>query len=101
MQGANILSAALDQGDEKAKRPGILINPPISDYGAWVLVPRTGDFKEIQIIKLQGLMPCFVKKYPRNLQVCEPIRVRRIFCVKTAKIAFYYFRAKGLKGYFR
>ena len=48
MQGASIKTTVLDQGDERAKRPGLLINPPIADYGAWVLAPRSGDFTEIQ-----------------------------------------------------
>lgn len=48
MRGAEIKNAVIDQGDEQEDRPGLLINPPVSFYGAWVLSPRTGDFKEIQ-----------------------------------------------------
>lgn len=39
----------LDTGNEEQKRKGFLINPPASQYkGAWVLIPRSGDFSEIQ-----------------------------------------------------
>lgn len=48
MQGAKVKTVVLDQGDEQKDRPGLLVNPPISEYGAWVLAPRTGNFKEIQ-----------------------------------------------------
>lgn len=57
MQGAVVKSTALDQGDEQKKRAGLLINPPISQYGAWVLAPRTGDFTEIQ-----DYVACVIKK---------------------------------------
>lgn len=44
----NIRRLALDLGDEKTNRPGLLVNPPPNAYfGAWVLVPRTGTFDEI------------------------------------------------------
>ena len=33
-----------------------LINPPLWQYGQWVLVPRTGDFKEIQEL-VKGQIP--------------------------------------------
>jgi LCP family protein required for cell wall assembly len=47
MKDAKIHSVVLDYGDEN--KPGLLINPPISDYGQWVLIPRSGDanFTEI------------------------------------------------------
>ena len=48
MQGTTIKTIVLDQGDEKQKREGLLINPPVSQYGTWALSPRTGDFTEIQ-----------------------------------------------------
>ncbi len=52
MKDASIQSVVLDYGDEKQKKPGLLVNPPISkDYGnQWVLIPRigNGDFSEIQ-----------------------------------------------------
>lgn len=48
MQGAEVKTVVLDQGDDQKDRPGLLINPPASLYGTWVLTPRTGDFKEIQ-----------------------------------------------------
>lgn len=52
MRNAKIQSAVIDQGNEEANRPGLLVNPPISsDYNyAWVLIPRTGNgnFTEIQ-----------------------------------------------------
>lgn len=44
-----IKTLTLDTGDEKNGREGFLINPPSWVYdGAWVLVPRTGNFGEIQ-----------------------------------------------------
>lgn len=44
----NIRRLALDQGDEKTNRPGLLVNPPPQQYfGAWVLIPRSGTFDEI------------------------------------------------------
>ena len=48
MQGAKVKTAVLDQGDDQQNRPGLLINPPVSLYGAWVLAPRTGGLNEIQ-----------------------------------------------------
>jgi len=52
MENVIILSATFDYGDEKQKKPGLLVNPPISkEYGnQWVLIPRigNGDFSEIQ-----------------------------------------------------
>lgn len=45
---AQIETLALDTGDEKKGREGLLVNPPLDNYyGAWVLVPRSGDFEEI------------------------------------------------------
>lgn len=38
----------LDQGNEAEGRRGLLINPPTAKYGAWVLEPRNGDWKDIQ-----------------------------------------------------
>ncbi len=35
----------LDMGTQD--KPGLLINPPVADYGAWVLIPRSGNFAEI------------------------------------------------------
>ena len=52
MQQAKINSAVIDTGEEKTKRQGLLINPPITrDYNLeWVLIPRlgNGNFTEIQ-----------------------------------------------------
>ena len=52
LKNANIQSTVLDYGDKKEKRPGLLVNPAISDdFGRqWVLIPRigNGDFSEIQ-----------------------------------------------------
>jgi len=52
MKEAKIGSAVLDYGDREKKRPGLLVNPPISDEFnmQWVLIPRigNGDFSEIQ-----------------------------------------------------
>ncbi|MDO8620948.1 MAG: LCP family protein [Candidatus Levybacteria bacterium] len=52
MKNVKIESAVLDYGDDQTGRPGLLINPPISqefNY-AWVLIPRigNGNFSEIQ-----------------------------------------------------
>jgi LCP family protein required for cell wall assembly len=51
MKGAKIISTVIDTGDSENNRYGLLINPPLADYGgAWVLAPRTGatDYSEIQ-----------------------------------------------------
>lgn len=52
LKNAQIQSAVLDYGDAKEKRPGLLVNPLISnDFGRqWVLIPRigNGNFSEIQ-----------------------------------------------------
>jgi len=51
MKGAKIASTVIDTGDSETGRYGLLINPPLADYGgAWVLAPRTGatDYSEIQ-----------------------------------------------------
>ena len=51
MKNAKIVSTVLDTGDSDSGRYGLLINPPMSDYGgAWVLAPRAGatDYSEIQ-----------------------------------------------------
>lgn len=52
MKGAKIVSTIIDTGDEQTNRPGLLINPPISnEYSMlWTLIPRTGNgnFSEIQ-----------------------------------------------------
>lgn len=36
----------LDWGEEN--QGGLLVNPPVEEYGSWVLVPRSGDWQEIQ-----------------------------------------------------
>lgn len=38
----------LDEGNSDEGREGLLVNPPLSKYGAWVLEPRSGNWKEIQ-----------------------------------------------------
>ncbi len=52
LKNAKIQSAVLDYGDEKTNRPGLLVNPQISEEydNQWVLIPRIGDgnFSEIQ-----------------------------------------------------
>jgi LCP family protein required for cell wall assembly len=52
MKDAKIQSVVIDAGDEQTQRPGLLINPPISnDYKyAWTLIPRVGNgnFSEIK-----------------------------------------------------
>ncbi len=45
----SIRGLVLDTGDKEKNQKGFLVNPPAWEYdGAWVLVPRSGDFKEIQ-----------------------------------------------------
>lgn len=52
MKGATVSSAVVDAGDEDSGRPGILMNPPISEEykNTWVLIPRMGNgrYAEIQ-----------------------------------------------------
>lgn len=44
-----ITTLILDTGDKEAGRDGFLMNPPTWEYdGSWVLVPRTGDWGEVQ-----------------------------------------------------
>lgn len=61
MQHATISSSVIDYGDYTSNRPGLLINPPISQtYNfASVLIPRIGDgnFSEIQ-----SYVSCFITK---------------------------------------
>jgi anionic cell wall polymer biosynthesis LytR-Cps2A-Psr (LCP) family protein len=45
-QKSVIRTLALDQGTEES--PGFLVSPAIEKYGQWVLVPRTGNWLEIQ-----------------------------------------------------
>jgi len=45
-QKSVIRTLALDQGTEES--PGFLVSPAIEKYGQWVLVPRTGNWQEIQ-----------------------------------------------------
>lgn len=51
MKKAEIHSVVLDYGDPAENRAGLLLNPPIADFGgAWVLIPRIGlgRYTEIQ-----------------------------------------------------
>lgn len=49
MKDAKIGSAIIDEGNPGENRLGLLINPPLVDYGGqWVLVPRSGNFLEIR-----------------------------------------------------
>lgn len=48
INSAKIRTAALDTGDPKTGRPGLLLNPPIWEYGAWVLVPEGGNWEKVQ-----------------------------------------------------
>lgn len=43
---SSIKTLGLDIGTDD--KPGLLTNPPASQYGSYVLVPTTGDWKEIQ-----------------------------------------------------
>src|SRR3989338_1304261 len=45
---SSIRRFSINEGDPLKKTPGLLVNPPMSQYeGAWVLIPRTGNFNEI------------------------------------------------------
>lgn len=49
VNSTKINTLTLDTGDEKNGQAGFLVNPPVWQYdGAWVLVPRSGDWKEVQ-----------------------------------------------------
>lgn len=49
MSQQNIRHITLDTGDKEQNTKGYLINPPLWQYdGEWVLIPRSGDFDEIQ-----------------------------------------------------
>lgn len=48
INSAKIKNVVLDTGDEKTGRVGFLIVPPTFEYGAWVLVPKSGNWKEVQ-----------------------------------------------------
>lgn len=68
MKDAKITHYAIDAGSEKEKKPGLLVNPILSDQYKyqWVLVPRIGegDFSEIHSYVdciVQGKM-CEVKE---------------------------------------
>lgn len=37
---------SLDWGEEN--QGGLLVNPPIEEYGSWVLIPSSGDWQEVQ-----------------------------------------------------
>lgn len=50
-KNVKISSYVIDAEDKEKKKPGLLINPPLSDFnGGWVLIPRkgNGNFLEIQ-----------------------------------------------------
>lgn len=48
INNSKIRKLSLDMGDKIKKEKGFLVNPRESEYkGAWVLIPRTGDFSEI------------------------------------------------------
>lgn len=54
VRGDNTLrTLSLDVGTEES--PGFLITPPISQYGQWVLTPRSGDWQEFQEFLKQKL----------------------------------------------
>jgi LCP family protein required for cell wall assembly len=54
VRGRNSLrTLTLDTGTEE--NPGFLINPPIKQYGQWVLVPRAGDWSQFQEFLSQKL----------------------------------------------
>jgi LCP family protein required for cell wall assembly len=52
MKEAKIVSVALDFGDPKSKREGLLVNPPMSNEfkGQWVIIPKegNGNYQRIQ-----------------------------------------------------
>lgn len=59
---SSIRRFTIDYGDSEKDIPGLLINPPMSKYGgAWVLIPRTGNFNEIHdyvICNLENVKQC-------------------------------------------
>lgn len=61
MKHATIQSVVIDYGDEETKKPGLLVNPPISpEFGnQWVLTPRVGNGNYIEI---QSYISCQIKK---------------------------------------
>lgn len=48
LKGARYDTFVLDEGNADEGRAGLLVNPPVSKYGAWVLEPASGDWKPIQ-----------------------------------------------------
>lgn len=48
LKGAKYDTFILDEGNDAEGRPGLLVNPPVSKYGSWVLEPDGGDWKPIQ-----------------------------------------------------
>lgn len=48
LKGAKYDTFVLDEGNPDEGRVGLLVNPPASKYGAWVLEPASGSWKEIQ-----------------------------------------------------
>lgn len=48
LKAAKYDTFVLDEGNEAEGRPGLLVSPPTSTYGAWVLEPRDGSWKDIQ-----------------------------------------------------
>jgi polyisoprenyl-teichoic acid--peptidoglycan teichoic acid transferase len=48
MKNVKYDSFSLDQGNPDEGRPGLLVNPPASKYGSWVLEPAAGNWQEIQ-----------------------------------------------------
>jgi len=51
MKGSKITSYVIDEGDSYQGKPGLLINPPLTEFsGQWVLIPRIGNsnFSEIK-----------------------------------------------------
>lgn len=50
LKGAKVRNIVIDSGNQEKGTPGLLVNPPVEEYGSWVLVPRRGEenFTEIK-----------------------------------------------------
>lgn len=50
MRNPKVRSVVLDYGDRQRGTAGLLVNPNIESYGAWVLIPRKGEdnFSEVK-----------------------------------------------------
>lgn len=45
---SRLTTQTLDQGDEDSGREGLLINPPVSQFGQWVLTGKDNSWQQVQ-----------------------------------------------------